>query len=71
MGATLADDPYSGKMAGWWGKKCRVKIQVCMWWVGVWERDFDICECSGSCDLNPKKEIVCGGESSDWQQSSL
>lgn len=25
--------------------------------VGGWERDFDISEHSGSCDLNPKKEI--------------
>lgn len=35
-----------------------VKMHGCMW-AGGWERDFDISEHSGSCDLNPKKEIEC------------
>lgn len=30
----------------------------CCMWVGG-KRDFDISEHSGSCDLNPKKEIQC------------
>lgn len=54
----LADDPYSGKMALKGGKKCRRGENTCVHVVGGWERDF-ISEHSGSCDLNPKKEIEC------------